>query len=156
MCWWIGFPRWSISYLARRLLTRWEWLSYISMKSTNFMGCLNPLFRIETLLFWGTFGVACGSWRTRSWISVVSIIPTDGQSEVVNRSCNLLHNLVEDHVKMWDQDLSQVEFAFNHSVNRNTGLCPFQIVYGIIPRAPIDLAPVWDLKLIHGKAEDII
>ena len=54
---------------------------------------------------------------------------TDGQTEVVNRSLgNILHSLVEDHVKTWDQKLSQAEFAFNHLVNRSTGLCPFQIV----------------------------
>ncbi|KAF7120408.1 hypothetical protein RHSIM_Rhsim13G0079100 [Rhododendron simsii] len=68
----------------------------------------------------------------------------------------LLQDLVEGSLKSWDQKLSQAEFAFNHSVNRSTGFSPFQIVYGFNPRAPIDLAPVPDLKRIHGKAEDFM
>ena len=81
----------------------------------------------------------------------------DGQTEVVNHSLkNLLHNLVGDHVKGWDQQLGQAEFAFNHSVNRNIGFFSFHIVYGFVPRSPLDLAPVPDLKRVHGKAEHLI
>ena len=74
---------------------------------------------------------------------------TDGQTEVVNRSLgNLLRCLVDDNLKSWDLKLCQAEFAFNHSVNRSTGLSPFQIVYGLMPRSPLDLAPVPDMKWI--------
>ncbi|GFY91086.1 hypothetical protein Acr_07g0012820 [Actinidia rufa] len=65
-------------------------------------------------------------------------------------------SLVGDHVKGWDQQLGQAEFTFNHSVNRSTGFFPFQIVYGFVPRSPLDLVPVLDLKRVHGKAEDFI
>ena len=82
---------------------------------------------------------------------------TDGQTEVVNRSLgNHLRSLVGDNLKTWDQKMYQAEFAFNHSVNRSTGFSPFYIVYGFQPRAPIDLAPVNNLKRIHGKAEDFV
>jgi len=82
---------------------------------------------------------------------------TDGQTEVVNRSLgNLLRSLVGEHLKSWDQKLYQAEFAFNRSVNRSTGFSPFLVNYGYNPRAPIDLAPVADLKRVHGKAEDLI
>ncbi|PKI58591.1 hypothetical protein CRG98_021054 [Punica granatum] len=53
---------------------------------------------------------------------------TDRQTEVVNRSLgNLLRGLVGEHVKSWDQKLSQAEFVNNHAVNRSTGFSPFQM-----------------------------
>jgi hypothetical protein len=33
---------------------------------------------------------------------------------------------------------------------------PFNIIYGVNPRALIDLEPVLDLKRVHIKAEDLI
>ena len=82
---------------------------------------------------------------------------TDGQTEVVNRSLgNLLRSLVGDHVKSWDQKLSQAEFAHNHAVNRSTGFSPFQVVYSVAPRSPLDLLPVPDKTRIHGKAADFV
>jgi hypothetical protein len=33
---------------------------------------------------------------------------------------------------------------------------PFNIIYGVNPRALIDLEPVLDLKRVHTKAEDLI
>ncbi|KAH9681967.1 Endonuclease [Citrus sinensis] len=71
---------------------------------------------------------------------------TDGQTEVVNRSLgNHLRSLVGDNLKLWDQKLYHVEFAYNRTVKRSTSLSPFQVNYGYNPRAPIDLATVPDL-----------
>ena len=51
---------------------------------------------------------------------------TDGQTKVVNQSLgNLLRCLAGEHVKSWDQKLSQAEFAHNRAVNRSTGFSPF-------------------------------
>ena len=82
---------------------------------------------------------------------------SDGQTEVVNRSLgDLLRCMVGENIKTWDLKLCHAEFAFNRSVNRSTGMCPFLVVYGIIPRAPLGLAPVPDKTRIHGKAEELI
>ncbi|GKC76647.1 putative reverse transcriptase domain-containing protein [Tanacetum coccineum] len=65
---------------------------------------------------------------------------TDGQTKVVNRSLrNLLRCLVGDHVKAWDQNLCQAEFAHNYVVNRSTRFSPFQVVYSAQQRRPLDL-----------------
>ena len=50
----------------------------------------------------------------------------------------------------------QAEFAYNHSANRSTGFNPFVITYGYNPRAPLDLAPIPDLKRVNMKAKDLI
>ncbi|PKI60289.1 hypothetical protein CRG98_019344 [Punica granatum] len=81
----------------------------------------------------------------------------DGQTEVVNRSLgNLLRGLVGEHVKSWDQKLSPAEFAHNYAVNRSTGFSPFQVVYSVTPRGPLDLLPVPDKTRVHGKAADFV
>jgi hypothetical protein len=42
-------------------------------------------------------------------------------------------------LKRWEDCLPYVEFAYNHATHSSTKMCPFQVVYGYIPRAPIDL-----------------
>ncbi|PKI51125.1 hypothetical protein CRG98_028482 [Punica granatum] len=82
---------------------------------------------------------------------------TDGQTEVVNRSLgNLLRDLVGKHVKSWDQKSSPAEFAHNHAVNCSTSFSPFQVVYSVTPRGPLDLLPVPDKTRVHGKAADFV
>jgi hypothetical protein len=62
---------------------------------------------------------------------------------VVNRSLgNLLRCLITDHHTTWDLLLPHAEFAYNSSVNRSTGLSPFEIVTGRRPRVPLDLTPL--------------
>lgn len=66
---------------------------------------------------------------------------TDWQTEVTNRSLgNLLRCLVGDNINSWDSKLGQVEFAKNHALNRSLGFSLFRVVYGLIPRCPLDLA----------------
>ena len=38
--------------------------------------------------------------------------------------------------------MPHIEFAYNNLLHPTTKTCPFQIVYGLIPRAPIDLMPL--------------
>ena len=59
---------------------------------------------------------------------------------MVNRSLgDLLQCLTGEHVKSWDQKMFQAEFAHNHAMSRSTGFNPFQVVYSIVPRGPLDL-----------------
>ncbi len=68
---------------------------------------------------------------------------TDGQTEVVNRTLStMLRAVLKKNIKMWEDCLPHVEFAYNRSLHSTTKMCPFQIVYGLLPRAPIDLMPL--------------
>ena len=40
---------------------------------------------------------------------------------------------------MWEECLPHIEFAYNRPLHSTTKMCPFEIVYGFLPRAPIDL-----------------
>ncbi|WVZ70642.1 hypothetical protein U9M48_019290 [Paspalum notatum var. saurae] len=65
---------------------------------------------------------------------------TDGQTEVVNRTLStMLRAVLDKNLKRWEDCLPHVEFAYNRATHSSTKMCPFQIVYGYIPRAPIDL-----------------
>jgi hypothetical protein len=65
---------------------------------------------------------------------------TDGQTEVVNRTLStMLRAVLDKNLKRWEDCLPHVEFAYGYIPHSSTNMCPFQIVYGYIPRAPIDL-----------------
>ncbi|WVZ97827.1 hypothetical protein U9M48_043337, partial [Paspalum notatum var. saurae] len=65
---------------------------------------------------------------------------TDGQTEVVNRTLStMLRAVLDKNLRRWEDCLPHIEFAYNRAIHSSTKMCPFQIVYGYIPRAPIDL-----------------
>ena len=65
---------------------------------------------------------------------------TDGQTEVVNRTLStMLRAILKKNINIWKECLPHVEFAYNRSQHSTTKKCPFEIVYGLLPRAPIDL-----------------
>jgi hypothetical protein len=58
----------------------------------------------------------------------------------VNRTLsNILRAVLKKHIKTREESLPHVEFAYNHSFHSTTKMCPFEIVYAFLPRAPIDL-----------------
>jgi hypothetical protein len=68
---------------------------------------------------------------------------TDGQTEVVNRTLStMLRAILKKNIKMWEECLPHVEFDYNGSQHSTTKKSPFEIVYGFVPRAPIDLLPL--------------
>ena len=65
---------------------------------------------------------------------------TDGQTQVVNRSLgNLLRCLLGENLRTWDLLLSNIEFAYNSSVNKIIIMSPLELVHDYCPRQPIDL-----------------
>ena len=68
---------------------------------------------------------------------------TDGQTEVVNRTLStMLRAILKQNLKMWEECLPHVEFAYNRTEHSTTKVSPFQVVYGFNPHAPIDLLPL--------------
>jgi hypothetical protein len=51
----------------------------------------------------------------------------------------MLRAVLDQNLRRWEDCLPHVEFAYNHATHSSTKMCPFRIVYGYIPRAPIDL-----------------
>jgi hypothetical protein len=46
---------------------------------------------------------------------------------------------LKTNLKLWEEYLPHIEFAYNRSVHSTTKVSPFQVVYDFNPRAPIDL-----------------
>jgi hypothetical protein len=51
----------------------------------------------------------------------------------------MLRAVLDKNLKCWEDCLPHVEFAYNHATHSYKKMCPFQVVYGYIPWAPIDL-----------------
>jgi hypothetical protein len=67
----------------------------------------------------------------------------DGQTKVVNRTLStMLQAILKKNFKLWEECLPHIEFSYNRSLHSTTNMIPFQIVYGFVPRAPIDLLPL--------------
>ncbi|GLT37652.1 hypothetical protein SLA2020_119560 [Shorea laevis] len=101
--------------------------------------------------FWRTL------WRkmgTQLQFSFASHPQTDGQTEAINKILgNLLRSFVGKNLRQWDLVLAQVEFAYNNSSNQATGKCPFEVVYGVHPLSPLDLAPLPTSRQFSVDAE---
>ena len=82
----------------------------------------------------------------------------------------MLRAVLKKNLKMWEECLPHVEFAYNRAVHSTTKFCPFELVYGFKPIAPIDLVPLplqertsLDaskhadfIKTLHGQAKENI
>jgi hypothetical protein len=54
----------------------------------------------------------------------------------------MLWAVLKTNLKLWEECLPHIEFAYNRSVHSMTKVSPFRVVYGFNPRAPIDLLPL--------------
>jgi hypothetical protein len=73
---------------------------------------------------------------------------TDGQTKVVNRTLStILWAILKTNLKLWEECLPHIEFAYNRSIHSTTKISLFQVVYGFNPCAPIDLLPLPPSKM---------
>src|SRR6266498_5053920 len=101
--------------------------------------------------FWRTLWYKLG---TKLLFSTTCHPQTDGQTEVVNRTLStMLRAVLKKNIKMWEECLPHVEFAYNRSQHSTTKKCPFEIVYGFVPRAPIDLLPLLTSERVNIDAK---
>ncbi|WVZ93525.1 hypothetical protein U9M48_039497 [Paspalum notatum var. saurae] len=97
--------------------------------------------------FWRTLWNKLG---TKLLFSTTCHPQTDGQTEVVNRTLStMLRAVLKKNLKMWEECLPHVEFAYNRAVHSTT-----KVVYGFNPRAPIDLLPLPTSERVHHDARE--
>ena len=90
--------------------------------------------------FWKTLWAKLG---TKLLFSTTCHPQTDGQTEVVHRTLSmLLRAMIKKIMKVWEDCLPHVEFAYNRAVHSTTQMCPFEVVYGLKPITPLDLLPL--------------
>jgi translation initiation factor IF-1 len=54
----------------------------------------------------------------------------------------MLRAILKTNLKLWEECLPHIEFAYNRSVHSTMKVSPFQVVYGFNSCAPIDLLPL--------------
>jgi hypothetical protein len=87
--------------------------------------------------FWKTLWAKLG---TKLLFSTTCHPQIDGQMEVVNHTLStMLIAVLKKNLKMWEDCLPHMEFAYNKAVHSTTNVCPFEVVYGFKPHTPIDL-----------------
>jgi hypothetical protein len=65
---------------------------------------------------------------------------SDGQTERANRTLEeILRKQINATQDNWDSLLPMAEFAINDSVSESTRFSPFQLMYGMHPRKPLDM-----------------
>jgi hypothetical protein len=90
--------------------------------------------------FWRTLWFKLG---TKLLFSITCHPQTNGQDEVVNRTLStMLRGVLKTNLKLWEECLLYIEFAYNRFVHSTTKVSPFQVVYSFNLRAPIDLLPL--------------
>src|SRR6266508_1381503 len=100
-------------------------------------------------------------WRTLWYKLVIKLLfstichpQTDGQTEVVNRTLSTMPRVIlKKNLKMWEECLPHVEFAYNRAVHFTTKVSPLQVVYGFNPKAPIDLLPLPTTERVNFDAK---
>jgi hypothetical protein len=94
---------------------------------------------------WRTLGFKLG---TKLLFSTTCHPQTDGQTEVINRTLStMLRAILKTNLKLWEECLPHIEFAYNRSVHFTMKVSTFQVVYGFNPHAPIDLLPLPPLEM---------
>jgi hypothetical protein len=65
----------------------------------------------------------------------------------------MLRVVLKKNIKMWEECLPHVKFAYNRSLHSTTQMCPFEIVYGLLLHAPIDLMPLPSSEKLNFDAK---
>jgi hypothetical protein len=73
---------------------------------------------------------------------------------VVNRTLStMLRAVLKKNLKVWEECLPHVEFAYNRATHSTTKVSPFQVVYDFNPLAPIDILPLPASERIHSDTK---
>jgi hypothetical protein len=64
----------------------------------------------------------------------------------------MLRAVLKKNIKIREECLHHVEFAYNRSLHSTTKMCPFKIVYDFLPHALIDLMPLPSSEKLNFNA----
>jgi hypothetical protein len=151
LLWWIDFLRWHISYLVIRLMTLFILLTSVFRDIVRLHGMPSTIVSDHDAKFLSHF------WRTlwdkldtKLLFSTTCHPQTDGQIEVVSHTLGtMLRAILRKNLKMWEECLPHVEFAYNWATHSTTKVSPFPAVYVFKPCAPIDILPLPTSERIH-------
>ena len=61
--------------------------------------------------------------------------------------------MIKGNLKLWEDCIPFVEFAYNHSGYSSFGFSPFEIIYGFNLLTPLDLVPlpIDEIANLDGK-----
>jgi hypothetical protein len=90
-------------------------------------------------------------WTSAFWTAVAAALKTkmslssshhpqhDGQTENVNRQLETMLRVYVSKDRLdWAAWLKLLEFAYNSNIHASTGTFPFMLLYGFLPKAPLD------------------
>jgi hypothetical protein len=102
--------------------------------------------------FWRTLWNKLG---TKLLFSTTCHPQIDGQTEVVNCTLpTMLRAILKKKLKMWEECLPHIEFAYNRAIHSTTKVSLFEVVYGFNPHAHIDLLALPTSERINHNAKE--
>lgn len=92
---------------------------------------------------YATFEKLCVvNWVLIFFFSTTCYPQIDGYTKVVNRTLfTLLHAIIQKNLKIEEQYLPHVEFAYNRIILLATKFSPFEIIYGFNLLTALDFLP---------------
>jgi hypothetical protein len=76
-----------------------------------------------------------------------------GKTKVGNHTLStMLQVVLKDNLRLWEECLPHIEFAYNRSIHSTTKLSPFMVVYGFNHHVPIDFLPLPTSKIMNLDA----
>jgi hypothetical protein len=102
--------------------------------------------------FWRTLWNKLG---TKLLFSTTCHPQTNGQTEVVNHTLGtMLRAALKKNMKIWEECLPHVEFAYNRAIHCTAKVSSFQVVYSFNLCAPIDILLFPTSERIHSDAKE--
>jgi hypothetical protein len=100
--------------------------------------------------FWGTLWFKLG---TKLLLSTTFHPQTDGKTKVINHTLStMLQAILKDNLRLWEECLPHIDFAYNWSIHSTTKLNLFMVVYSFNPHAPIDWLPLPPSEIVKLDA----